>query len=407
MSFFKGPILRVNAIVFMLAVTEAGVQLLLPPFLKEGSISVSSVGYLVSLLAAGRLFSRAPGAYVYGLRLRGSALTLSVLLAAGTGAALALSPSTGLIGLIIFVHGLSYGLATTMLLALCMEIIRGGREMAGMMGWYTAFTSAGNSLGSLLAGFMADRLGMAASFTGLAVFAGAAALLVSLITWPDLAAPVEAAGDLRRPLKMNIRAAARSAGEALRGIPLPVYLAVGLAFYINFLNQLTNTYYPLWALQCGLALTLVGLLKSLNSAAGTLVRLFLGVILLKVNYRLLNNLCLVMLSLATGLLAFARYMPALTVIFLTLGSTRGVVRATSATYAAESTPANSRLKGMASGIYSAGLDLGNILGPAVGGIAVSLVGLGRVFWVMPALLLTPCLVLVLRAGRTEGLGIRH
>lgn len=402
MSFLKGPMLRVNAIVFMLAVTEAGVQLLLPPFLKEGNLPASSVGYLMSLLAAGRLFSRAPGAFLYGIRLRGTALALSVLLTAGTSIAVAVSPSTGLTGLIIFVHGLSYGLATTMLLALCMEIIRGGREVAGMMGWYTAFASAGNSLGSLFAGFMADRLGMAASFTGLAMFAGMTVLLVSSVSWPGLAVSGETAGGFGRFLRVNARDAARSAGEALRGIPLPVYLAVGLAFYINFLNQLTNAYYPLWALQCGLALTLVGLLKSVNSAAGTLVRLFLGVILLKVNYRLLNNLCLVLLSLATGLLAFVRFMPALMGIFLALGSTRGVVRATSATYAAESTPANSRLKGMASGIYSAGLDLGNILGPVAGGIAVSIMGLGPVFWVMPALLLVPCLILVVRAGRIRG-----
>lgn len=407
MHFANKPLFKVNIIVFMLAVTEAGIQLLLPPFLNTGNIPVSSVGFLVSFLAVGRLLSRAPGAFLYGIGTRVAALPAAILLIAATSVLLVFTPSVWLTGALLLIHGLSYGLATTMLLALCMEIIRGAREIAGMMGWYTAFTSAGNSLGSLLAGFMADRLGMAASFTGLAVFAGAAVLLVSLVTWPDLAAPVEVAGSFRRSPKINLRAAASSAMGALRGIPLPVYLAVGLAFYINFLNQLTNTYYPLWALQCGLALTLVGLLKSVNSAAGTLVRLFLGVILLKVNYRLLNNLCLVMLSLATGLLAFARYIPALTVIFLTLGSTRGVVRATSATYAAESMPANSRLKGMASGIYSAGLDLGNILGPAVGGIAVSLVGLGRVFWVMPALLLTPCLVLVLRAGRTEGLGIRH
>lgn len=389
---------KLNAVVFMLSVTQGGVNLILPPFLKAEGITVSGVGYLISLVAVGRLLSRGPGAFLYGVGFRGSALTLSVLLIPATVIVLALSPPEGLIGMAIFVHGISYGLATTILLALFMDSVKGSRKLAGLMGWYTAYASAGNSLGSLLAGWISDNLGMGASFAGMAVFAAIASLLSTVVSWPALAEPKKQAVDTG-PGKPGKKPAALV--QALKGMPLQVWLSVGLAFYINFLNQLINTFYPLWAMQRGLALTIVGLLKSVNSIAGTWVRLFLGVILQKVGYRLLNNVSLVMLALAASLLSTVIFMPALIGIFIVLGSTRGVVRATSATYAAEAAPASPGLKGMASGIYSAGLDLGNILGPTIGGITVGFVGLGPVFWLLPTLLLTPCLVLVLRAGRAE------
>lgn len=388
---------KLNAVVFMLSVTQGGVNLILPPFLKAEGISVSGVGYLISLVAVGRLFSRGPGAFLYGVGFRGPALALSVLLIPATVTVLALSPPEGLIGAAIFVHGISYGLATTMLLALFMDSVKGSRKLAGLMGWYTAYSSAGNSLGSLLAGWTSDNLGMSASFTGMAVFAGIAFLLATAVSWPALADPKKPAGD-SGPGKAGQKAG--SLVRLLMSMPLQVYLSVGLAFYINFLNQLINTFYPLWAMQRGLALTMLGLLKSLNSIAGTGVRLFLGVILQKVGYRLLNNVCLVVLALAVSLLSTVTFIPALIGIFITLGSTRGVIRATSATYAAESAPASPGLKGMASGIYSAGLDLGNILGPTVGGITVGFVGLGPVFWIFPILLLVPCLVMLVVAGRS-------
>jgi len=100
-------------------------------------------------------------------------------------------------------------------------------------------------------------------------------------------------------------------------------------------------------------------------------------------------------------LARVNFFPALIGIFFTLGASRGVVRATSATYAAESAPASSRLKGLVSGVYSAGLDVGNILGPTVGGLTVHLVGLSAVFWVLPVCLLIPCLVLTVWAERNQ------
>ena len=399
--------IRISIVVFLISITEAGVQLLLPPVLKSGYLPVSSIGFLIALSAIGRLVSRVPAGFLYGSRVRKVTLPASLLLIGSTSILFAFPLPIELTGFVILIHGVGYGLATTMLLALCMDIIRGRKNLAAMMGWYTAFLSAGNSLGSLLAGFLADQWGFALALACMAISASSSLVLLPAVSWPSLAPrqdPAHSPKEIARAV--NVREKVRSALQALGEMPAPVYLAVLLAFYINFLSHLTNTFYPLWALQLGLSLTLVGTLKSIYSAAGTVVRLFLGVILQRIDYRLINNVCLVLLAGATSLLAFVASFPALTGIFLTLGVSRGVVRATSATYAADSAPTGPRFKGLASGVYSAGLDLGSILGPGIGGIAVQFVGLGSVFWILPLCLLVPCLGLAVQATRV-GVEIRE
>ena len=177
------------------------------------------------------------------------------------------------------------------------------------------------------------------------------------------------------------------------------YLAVLLAFYINFLNQITNAFYPIFALQMGLSLTIVGSLKGAYSGAGTVVRLVLGVILKRVNFRLANYVSLAILAGATALLAVVTSVWVLLLVFVTLGIARGVMRATSATFAAGAQMTSSRRRGLAAGVYNAGLDVGSILGPVIGGFTVSAFGLRAVFWLPPLVLLVPGLVLAVRVGR--------
>lgn len=397
--------IQLNTLVFLLSITEQGVILLLPPIFKSAHLPVSTIGFLVALIAVGRLASRVPGGILYGSSVRRVTLPASVLLVASTSILFAFPLPLEVTVFLVFIHGVSYGLATTMLLAICMEIIRGRKNLAAAMGWYTAFLSAGNTLGSLIAGYLADNWGFGPALASMALAAVGTLVFLPIVSWPTLAdgqEPAQAIGDpprLANPLQV-----VRSALEELRALPSPVYLAILLAFYINFLSYLTNAFYPLWALQLGLSLTLIGTLKSLYSAAGTVVRLFLGVILERVDYRLINNVSLVLLAGATSVLSLTASFAALTGAFITLGVSRGVVRATSATYAAESAPSGSRFKGLASGVYSTGLDLGSILGPGLGGIAVQFVGLGSVFWVLPVCLLIPCLTLAIRAARA-GVGI--
>ena len=68
----------------------------------------------------------------------------------------------------------------------------------------------------------------------------------------------------------------------------------------------------------------------------------------------------------------------LVALFVVNGICRGLLRVTSAATVAE-VRAEGHDIGIASGVYNAGLDVGAIIGPAVGGIVADKVGLGPMF----------------------------
>lgn len=411
-------------VVFFLAVAETGVQLLLPPYLSSTGVATASVGFLMALLAVGRLGSRLAGAHLYGRESRRRVLLVVLAAVSVTALPFAFSLPLALSGLTLLLHGLSYGLATTMTLALCMERIDRPGDAAVVMGWYTGFTSGGHFIGAVVAGYLADRWGVGQSFVAIAATTGIALPLMAAVRWPSLvrkgrvvmpaghrraAAVAEAEAELPddAPVVGSVGAPGSElpAGRAprllslVRGLPAPVYLAVLLAFYVNFINQITNAFYPLFALQMGLTLTIVGSLKGVYSAAGTVVRLLMGVLLKTIDFRMANYVSLVVLACGTALLSTVTSVSFLVPVFLVLGISRGVLRATSATFAARAQMTSSRRRGLAAGIYNAGLDVGSILGPVIGGFTVSAFGLRAVFWLPPLALLIPGLVLAVRVGR--------
>lgn len=411
-----GPVILIYWVVFFLAVAETGVQLLVPPYLSITGVATASVGFLMAILAAGRLGSRLAGAHLYGRESRRGALLVVLAAASLSALPFAVTLPHAAAGLVLFVHGLAYGLATTMTLALCMESIRSPADAAGVMGWYTGFTSGGHFVGAFAAGYLADHWGMSQSFVVIALTTCIALPLMALVRWPDLVrrGRVVVPRGGHGSVDQGTAGAADVGDEAgsgspadgrprlislVRSLPAPVYLAVLLAFCINFLNQINNAFYPLLALEMGLTLTIVGSLKGAYSAAGTVARLALGVVLKRIDFRRANYVSLVVLAGLTALVPVFTSVSVLLPLFLALGVSRGVLRATSATFAAGAHMTSSRRRGLAAGVYNAGLDLGSILGPVVGGLTVGAFGLRAAFWLPPLALVVPGLILAVRVGR--------
>jgi predicted MFS family arabinose efflux permease len=66
--------------------------------------------------------------------------------------------------------------------------------------------------------------------------------------------------------------------------------------------------------------------------------------------------------------------------------------------------------GLASGVYNSGLDLGTIIGPALGGLIASAVGIGPMFQIVAVLSLLAWLAVALSGPATReasGLTKRH
>jgi MFS family permease len=86
----------------------------------------------------------------------------------------------------------------------------------------------------------------------------------------------------------------------------------------------------------------------------------------------------VLMAVSTFLIPVFPTFAALVVLFAVNGICRGLLRVTSAATVAE-VRAEGQDIGIASGVYNAGLDVGAIIGPAVGGVVADKVGLGPMF----------------------------
>ncbi len=367
--------------VFALTIAEGGVNAILSPFLQSLHFSLMFIGYFMSMMSFSRLLSRLPAGMLYGFSQKQLFFFIFTLLFGLSTIVLGLSTNTIVLGLAIFAHGFSFGLLTTILLALCLEIKVEKRRIGEIMGWYMAFNSAGHAVGNFLGGVLADYLGFKQCFLIMGLVTGMTILLQTKLSWPELEAE-----QARQPGKNNkgdfFKGKIPSFSEMTK-LPKGVILAALLGFIINALNNMMNTFFPLLALQKGISLSLIGFLKGIMGTAATLIRMSLGLLVKWVNYRTLNNTALIILSVGVFLLPVSTSVLILTILFIATGMGRGIVRTTSAIFMADHSFKDLRSKGIASAVYNVGLDLGSVIGPVLGGLMSHVLGLATIFQIFP------------------------
>ncbi|MFQ5855956.1 MAG: MFS transporter [Anaerolineae bacterium] len=393
-------LVKIFTIIMLTTSSEGGMNTIFPPYLEALGLSVSRIGFVVSLFGVMQLVARLPSGALYaGHRARallGGALALLALSTAGfayNGGSLYLLALT-------LLHGFAFGAVTTVMLALTIESKPQGYSHGVTMGWYTAFISAGYAIGSSLGGFVVDGLGFQAGFGIIGSFPLLAILLVGWLPRSE-ATP-------SRPLAVQAPVAPASPWPRrfgridLSGLTPTILLATLVAFYINFLDDAVGTFFPLFGLSIGLSLTTIGALRIARSLAAIGIRSVAGFFFKFVDYRLLNNTAILVWSLVVLLFPEMRVGWVFLLAFVVVGLSRGLIRVTSATMVAEEKAADSRRIGLASGFYNAGLDVGAILGPPVGGLLASATDIPTMFRLVPCSLLLfyfSALILASRVAR--------
>ncbi len=142
-----------------------------------------------------------------------------------------------------------------------------------------------------------------------------------------------------------------------------------------------DTFFPLFALSVGLPLTAIGVLKGLKSVGSTAIRFVSGIALYYLDYRSINVWAIILTAVAAFLVPWFSGFGAFAALFVAAGLARGILRVTSAAMVAELRGEGQDI-GLASGIYSSGLDLGGIVGPAVGGVLGNVLGLPAMFQIL-------------------------
>jgi len=359
------------ALAVVITTSQGSLELTLPLNLHALGYSLPLVGTAVAALGLGQILSRIPGGAWYRLD-RGRPLTTAALAAFSlTTMGLGLTGSWDLQAVLAAGHGFAFGLVTTFMLAILIDLRQDQRRPVATMAWYTASISAGYAIGAPLGALAIARFGYSPSFW----ISGGVGLLATALS---LALALDAAALRPQPARERRRWGG-TAVAALLALPASIWLATLLVFYINFVSDLLGAFFPIYAVGIGIPLALVGLLKSVNSLAATGIRFGSAGLFRYLDPAPINHGAVVAMALAmVGVSLFSGQLWLLA-MFALLGICRGLIRVTTATAVAEgrSHPRNSA--GMSSGVYNAGLDAGSMLAPPLGGALAALVGIPATF----------------------------
>jgi MFS transporter, DHA1 family, multidrug resistance protein len=388
----RNPLAPVYIAVFLYSVGEAALHVLVSPYLSQRMhVSATVIGVVVAVFGTASLLTRFPVGASYRVSRARSMLVVGGILSAGAFALVPLVSGALPFAALMAVDGVGWSIATTTQLAVLVAARPAGITTASAMGWYAGFTGLGHTPAGAAAGFIADRLGFDAAFFMLAALP-AIATLVMFAAMPER----EPSAEQTSPPKQR----ARSWWELIR-LPAAVWAGALLMFDINFVNGLVTTFQPVLALGAGLTLTQIGVLASLRSFASSFVRLGSGVMFARSSGRRLTTPLIVLGAAAVILIPSAKASFLLSApLFLAIGLSRGLLRVTGSAHAFEGIPDDDRYQGMTASLLHAGLDLGKLTGPLLGGAVAGLAGLETMFRVLPVVLLCGYALLEILATRS-------
>ena len=259
------------------------------------------------------------------------------------------------------IHGLATAIYGPVTLAAIAELSRGG-QVAEDIGWFEMARSGGYIVGPALAGWLLLSLDAVAVFTLIG-------LMSCLVFLPVLKLP-DTRPTRRRALKpplQHLRHALRDGGRT------PAIWLTGSLESITFIALYTlKAFLPIFALQAGVSVILVGIFFSLNEAAHVLAKPFCGRLGDRHGYPQ---------TITLGILALAASLPLVPVmnqgiLFLLPAILMGLAQALifPAAKALVSHRISPEHLGAGMGLIGMMQNFGKVAGPVLGGLAIQALG---------------------------------
>src|SRR5262245_56247410 len=345
---------------------EGSFQLLVPPYMHESGLSEVLIGFVFTVYGIVALASRIPAGALYRPQHSWALIMGGTALSSVAFAAVSQTTDPLLLSLLVGLDGAGFAIATTANMAAFLERRPEGSNAGSLMGWYTGAIGLGYGAAGFLGGAVGDALGPSRAILVLA--------LVPLLAGAVLTAVVRSSAPTReaRPERRE------RWWRDFHGLSGLVWLAFFVTLYINLVSGVVLTFLPIYGLAVGLSLTQVGALQGLHGAAAAAIRFLSGIVFRFVSYRRTLTVMVIVSGLAVAAIASVTTFIALAVACAVLGVGRGLLRVASGALVMDE--AGDRV-GPASGVYLAGLDLGKVLGPIVGGFGAGTIGIRSTFLV--------------------------
>lgn len=349
--------------------------LLLAPYLQHLQFPMAAIGSLISLSPLLSLVSRIPTGIVYKQNRARFLITLAVAIMGACSFFYSLAVNALTFALVHGTIGLAYGAATTLYMAYYVDSLPRDENRSHAMGFYVGSLAVGYSTGNFLAGYLADTFGYNVAFSVAALLS----LVALAFVWTLGGRPARETATTARVPPAQFRFS-----SALKAVFDPGMLEViNVALFLNFLNQVGGVFLPLYGLAIGVSLTQVGIIRGVYTVCNAVTRPLSGLVVARFGHRRLARLGLALQSALMMLVPLCGNFASLLAVSTGTGFMRAVAIVGNAVGLIEDVDETKVPRGVATGIYNAAGDLGNILGPGAGGMIAAFAGLPGLFAFTP------------------------
>lgn len=380
----RNPLAGVYLAIGLFELAEGALRFLVPINLDARGLTPAQIGLVIFAFSATSLLSRG----VAGALFRPDRARF-LIIAAGLSSTVAylLTPfvsDVASFALLMAFDGFGWGIATTCLLTMLMLCTPTTIPPAVAMGWYIGFQGLAFAVATTLGGLLGQAFGIGPAMLVLATLPVLAAVLISVRLPPVVRPTDDPARALERPVDAKPVSRRATAGAVIRRLgllPIAVWSAALVAVYLNVMNGLLQSFFPLLGLALGLSVAQIGTLSSVRSGVSSVARFGAGWLFARIQPGRLHLPLLTMSAATLAILPSVGTYLVMLPIFAANGISRGLLRVTTSATAMEETPGHQA--GMAAAVMTAGLDIGKMVGPLIGGIVATAIGLEAMFRIVP------------------------
>jgi len=343
----------------------------IPPYLDNMRIPVALIGTLISLGPVFALMARLPIGMLYN---RGNArwLVSAAIMAMGlTNYCYSFAASSWSFALVHCLNGFAYSAVTTLYMAFYVDSLAPDENRNHAMGYYVGCLAVGYSTGNFLGGLIADHWGYEWTFQLGALLSLVAVALLWLLQGPS------GTGESKVKAKETAKLTSRDSLKALLEPELATVVLVAL--FLNLLHQMGGVFISLYGLGVGMSLTQIGIIRGAYAGCNAVTRPISGHVVNKVGHKGLSYFGLPLQSLILMLVPLFTGFGTILVVYVASGFMRAIVVVANAVGLVQDVPESKVRRGLASGVYNAAGDMGNILGPSIGGFIAHATGIASVF----------------------------
>jgi DHA1 family multidrug resistance protein-like MFS transporter len=343
----------------------------IPPYLDHMRIPVALIGSLISLGPIFALMARLPIGMLYSRSHARSLLSLAILAMGLTNYCYSFAASSLSFALVHCLNGFAYSAVTTLYMAFYVDSLAPDENRNHAIGYYVGCLAMGYSTGNFFGGLIADHWGYSWTFQLGALLSFVAVALLWFLHGPSSDAPVP--GKAKEVGKLSVRESARALLEP------ELATVVLVALFLNLLHQMGGVFISLYGLAVGMSLTQIGIIRAAYAGCNAVTRPISGHVVNKFGHKGLSYFGLPLQTMILMLVPLFTSFGAIIVVYVASGFMRAIVIVANAVGLVQDVPETKVRRGLASGVYNAAGDVGNILGPSIGGFIAQATGIASVF----------------------------